>query len=133
MHEVEHISIYIQRRPDEVYQFASNPENLPSWAAGLATSKVQNNGDHWLAESPLGKVKIRFAETNQLGVMDHDVELDSGVVVHNPMRVVPSGQGSLLMFTLFRQSGMSDEQFAADKLAVENDFSTLKQLLERDR
>lgn len=133
MHEVEHISIYIQRRPDEVYQFASNPENLPSWAAGLATSKVQKNGDHWLAESPLGKVKIRFAKTNQLGVMDHDVELDSGVVVHNPMRVVPSGQGSLLMFTLFRQSGMSDEQFAADKLAVENDFSTLKQLLERDR
>lgn len=63
--------------------------------------------------------------------MDHDVELDSGVVVHNPMRVVPNGDGSEFIFTLLRQPGMSDDQFADDAQAVTKDLRTLKKLLER--
>lgn len=89
MQDVKHISIYIDRSPAEVYVFASNPANLPRWAAGLASAKVKQVGDVWLAEAPFGKVKIKFAPTNSFGVMDHDVELESGVVVHNPMRLCP--------------------------------------------
>ncbi len=37
MHDVRHISVYIARRPAEVYEFASNPRNLPRGAAGLAS------------------------------------------------------------------------------------------------
>ncbi len=47
------------------------------------------------------------------------------------MRVVPNGDGSELVFTLIRQSGMSDGQFVTDKAAVENDLKALKTLLER--
>jgi hypothetical protein len=47
------------------------------------------------------------------------------------MRVAPNGQGSEFVFTLIRQPGTSDEQFAKDKAAVENDLETLKDLLER--
>jgi hypothetical protein len=94
MHDVEHICIFIHRRPADVYAFASNPENLPRWAAGLASSEVKRDGDMWLADSPFGKVRIKFTEPNPFGVLDHDVELESGVVVHNPMRVVPNGYGS---------------------------------------
>lgn len=130
MHEVKHISIYIDCVPSDVYEFASNPENLPRWAAGLARSEVKRVGDSWVAEAPFGTVKIRFAERNSLGVMDHDVELDPGVVVHNPMRVVPNGDGSEFIFTLIRQPDMSDEQFAEDAGAVEKDLRTLKELLE---
>ena len=54
-----------------------------------------------------------------------------GVTVHNPMRVVAHREGSEFVFTLIRQPGMSDEQFAKDKAAVENDLKTLKDLLER--
>lgn len=131
MNEAQHISIYIDRLPSEVYEFASNPENLPHWAAGLASSEVKRDRDAWVAEAPFGKVKIRFSERNTLGIMDHDVELESGVVVHNPMRVVPNGDGSEFIFSLLRQAGMSDEQFAEDKQAVEKDLQTLKELLER--
>jgi len=63
--------------------------------------------------------------------MDHDVKLESGVTIHNPMRVVPNGDGSEFIFTLIRQPGMSDAQFAKDKAAVETDLKTLKDLLER--
>lgn len=130
MYDVEHISIYIHRAPADVYAYASNPQNLPLWAAGLARFEVTKQGDAWVAEAPFGKVKIKFAQANKFGVLDHDVELESGVVVHNPMRVVPNGEGSEFMFTLLRQPGMSNEQFAADAQAVTEDLRALKTLLE---
>ncbi|WP_300426898.1 SRPBCC family protein [uncultured Thalassolituus sp.] len=130
MQEVQHISIYIGCHPEDVYEFASKPDNLPLWATGLATSVVKRDGNVWVAEAPFGKVKIKFSERNVFGVMDHDVELDSGVVVHNPMRVVPNGDGSEFIFTLLRQPGISEEHFAQDKNAVEKDLKKLKEILE---
>ncbi len=131
MHHVRHISIFISRDPDEVYEFAADPRNLPQWAAGLARSDVRQQGDAWVAEAPFGQVRIRFAAPNAFGVMDHEVELASGRVVRNPMRVMRSSGGSEFVFTLCRQPDMSDEQFAADALAVEADLQRLKGLLEQ--
>jgi carbon monoxide dehydrogenase subunit G len=131
MHDVQHISISIARPPAEVYEFASDPRNLPRWAAGLARSEVRRDGDEWIADSPLGKVRVKFAPRNSFGVMDHDVALESGVTIHNPMRVVHNGDGSEFVFTLIRQPGISDGQFAQDKAMVEYDLKTLKELLER--
>ena len=131
MYDVHHISVHIARRPTEVYAFASDPRNLPRWAAGLARSEVRRDGDEWIADAPFGKVRVRFVQRNSFGVMDHDVKLESGVIIHNPMRVGFNGEGSEFVFTLIRQSGMSDGQFAKDKAAVENDLKTLKDLLER--
>ncbi|MBI2386550.1 MAG: SRPBCC family protein [Elusimicrobia bacterium] len=131
MDDVHHIGVHIARKPDEVYEFASDPRNLPLWAAGLARSEVRKDGDAWVARAPFGAVRIRFAERNRFGVLDHDVTLESGVAVHNPMRVVPGGEGSEFLFTLIRQPGMSDARLAEDKAAVEKDLKTLKELLER--
>lgn len=133
MHDVQHVSTFIARIPADVYEFASNPRNLPRWAAGLARSEVRQEGDVWLMDSPLGKVKVKFTERNTFGVLDHDVTLESGVTVHNPMRVMPHGDGSEVLFTLIRQPGTPDDKFAADKAAVETDLKTLKDLLERER
>lgn len=133
MDDVQHVSIYVDRPPGEVYDFAADPRNLPRWAAGLARAEVKKEGDHWLMESPMGKVKVRFAKRNSLGVLDHDVTTEAGVTIHNPMRVVPNGRGSQFTFTLIRQPGTPDEQFAADRAAVENDLRALKSLLEKDR
>lgn len=130
MLQAEHISIYIDRAPAEVYGFASNPLNLPHWATGLARSAVHRHGSDWLAEAPFGKVRIRFADQNQFGVMDHTVELESGERVYNPLRVVANGTGSELVFTLFRRAGMSAEQFADDRRAVARDLASLKKRLE---
>lgn len=131
--EVRHVSIFIARAPAEVYEFASDPRNLSRWAAGLARSSVSRDGDWWIAEAPFGRARIRFAEPNALGVMDHDVELESGEIVHNPMRVVPNGDGSELLFTLVRRPGVSDEELEADERMIESDLNRLKQLLEGSR
>lgn len=130
MNNVKFITTTINRTPADVYAYASNPHNLPHWAAGLARSEITKQGDAWVAEAPFGKVKIKFAPANSFGVLDHDVHLESGVVVHNPMRVVPNGKGSEFTFTLFQQADMSQQQFEEDAQAVAHDLHTLKTILE---
>jgi hypothetical protein len=130
MYEVRHISTFIARPPDEVYEFVFDARNLPRWAAGLAQSEMKKDGEEWTADAPFGSVRVRFAPRNPFGVLDHDVLLESGVTVHNPMRVMPNGAGSEFLFTLIRQPGMDDGQFETDRAAVERDLRALKTLLE---
>lgn len=127
--EVRHVSVSVDRPPEVVYAFAADIENLPRWATGLGQTMRHVDGE-WIAEGPLGQVTVRFAERNAFGVLDHDVVLESGATVHNPLRVVPNGAGSEVVFTLFRQPGASAEAFAKDAQAVERDLRTLKALLE---
>lgn len=130
MNEVRHVSISIDCPPEVAYAFASDPRNLPRWAAGLAKSEVTQDGDAWIATAPFGKVRIVFASANAFGVLDHDVTLESGESVRNPMRVLPNGKGSEFVFTLMKREGMSDRQFADDRAAILHDLKTLKRLLE---
>jgi len=109
----KHISVSINRSAAQVYEFASNPENLPKWAAGLSGS-IRKVNEEWIAESPMGTVKVKFAEKNKFGVLDHEVTLPSGVKIYNPMRVFPNNDGSELVFTLYRRPDVSDQEFAQD-------------------
>ncbi|WP_374074390.1 SRPBCC family protein [Bdellovibrio bacteriovorus] len=126
-----HISVSINHPSSEVYEFTSNPENLPKWAEGLSGGSVIKSGDFWVSESPMGKVKIKFAEKNNLGVLDHDVTLPSGETNHNPFRVLKNGDGSEVVFTLYRLPKVTDQDFEKDAKQVEKDLKKLKSLLEK--
>ena len=131
MYPARHMSITISRSPADIYLFASNPENLPQWAAGLSGASIKRSGDEWICDSPMGRVKVRFAEKNVFGVMDHDVTLPSGEVNHNPFRILANGSGSEVVFTLFKRPRMSDEDFERDASQIAKDLETLKRLMER--
>lgn len=124
-----HISTRIDRPVSDVYEFASDPANLPCWASGLGTSVELIDGQ-WLVESPMGRVAIVFAPRNEYGVLDHNVTLPSGETVYNPMRVIADGPASEVVFTLRRQPGQSDQDFAQDAETVAADLATLKTALE---
>ena len=123
------ISITLSRPPAAVYAFAANPKNLPKWASGLSGS-IKKVGGQWVAESPMGKVKIRFARKNAFGVLDHFVTVGSGETFYNPMRVQPNGKGSEVLFTLYRLPKVSDKAYAADAKHIRQDLAKLKALLE---
>jgi hypothetical protein len=127
--ESKHLSERINRPAAEVYDYASNPANLPEWAPGLGSSVEHVNG-RWLVDSPMGRVSVAFVPRNEYGVLDHDVTMPSGEIVYNPMRVTKDGNGSEMVFTLRRLPGMSDEDFERDAKAVAADLARLKRVLE---
>lgn len=113
-----------------VREFASDPRNLPQWVPSFCKS-VSQEGDHWIVQSPAGPVRFAFVEPNTFGVLDHTITFGDGRTVTNPMRVLPCGQGSLVMFTLFQVPGMGDAAFEADAELVHSDLQALKRLMER--
>lgn len=107
----QHIYISISRSWTEVYEFVRDPGNLSKWAAGATGS-------------------VKFAAKNDFGVLDHEVTIPNGEVVKVPFRVIPNGQGSELIFTLYQTPGMAEAQFMKDILMVSKDLQKLKQVLE---
>jgi uncharacterized protein YndB with AHSA1/START domain len=126
-----HVSRVIARPWPEVYAYASDPANLVHWASGLATATVTPAGDgSWQASSPFGDVTVRFAGPNDLGVVDHTVQMPDGTAVLNPMRVLPHDDGAEVVFTVRRRPGMSDDDVAADASTVATDLETLRGICE---
>jgi uncharacterized protein YndB with AHSA1/START domain len=129
MREVETLTVSIERPPRDVYEYVANPANLPRWASGLAGG-IENVKGEWIAASPVGRVKVRFAVRNEVGVLDHCVTLPDGAEVYVPIRVVANGPGSELSLTLFRSPEMTDEKFREDAQWVRRDLARLKTILE---
>ena len=124
-----HVSQVIHQDPASVYAFAADPDNLPRWAAGLAQSEITREGDLLVADSPMGRVSIRFGPPNAYGILDHDVTLPAGETVHNPMRVVAHPEGCEVIFTV-RELDLSDEEFDRDTESVAADLRRLRELTE---
>ena len=130
MRDVRIIHINIEAPAERVYAFVAEPANMPRWAPNFG-HEITPAGDHWIMHTAEGPVPVRFAPRNELGVLDHWVRLPGGEI-HNSMRVVPNGAGSVLTFTLFRQDGFTDAQFDEDAALVSSDLETLKGLIETD-
>lgn len=122
------ISLSIDAAPSRVYEFVSNPRNLPAWAPFFQS--VENVEGKWIIRTEQGIAELAFAQPNVFGVLDHTIAFDSGPRFHNPMRVVPNGSGSELMFTLFQQQETTDEQFQEDADQVLADLDSLRRRLE---
>ena len=129
--ESVHVSTTINCPAGDVYDYASNPANLSTWAAGLAQRDVQLVDGQWVVDSPMGRVIVAFAPPNDFGIVDHDVTLPHGETVRNPMRVIPNGDGCDVVFTVRRRPGMSETDLAADVEAVTADLAMLRSLMER--
>lgn len=127
--ETRHLSERIGRSAGDVYAYAADPANLPRWAPGLGTAVERVDGE-WFVETPAGRARIVFAPPNDYGVLDHEVTLPSGEVFHNPMRVIPDGDGSEIVFTLRRLPGVSDEDFERDAGLVAADLARLRDILQ---
>lgn len=130
LREARTLTISIACPPDDVWAFVADAANLPRWATASFHS-VRRDGDHWVLDTPDGEVTLRFVEPNPFGVLDQVVTLPSGLAIHVPMRVVPNGDGSEVIFTVLREPGVGAEAFARDVASVEHDLRSLKAALER--
>lgn len=126
-----HVSVIIKRSPSDVYDVARDSGRLPDWAAGLAGGAATVDDGHLVVDSPMGRVRVRFAERNELGVLDHEVTLPDGTTVYNPLRVLPHRDGAEVVFTLRQLT--ADDDLEQDAAAVMQDLGRLKDLLEQPR
>jgi hypothetical protein len=128
-YETRIVSLPVDLPADAVYEYAHRIENLPHWAAGLATT-LQNANGEWFTDAPTGRVTIAMVPRNPYGVMDHDVTLPDGVTLHIAFRVTTTGDGSLLALVVLRMPGATDTAFEQDVALVAKDLLALKTLLE---
>jgi hypothetical protein len=129
MTESRHLTVSIDRPAAAVYAYARDPAHLPDWAAGLAAGIRRERGE-WVADSPMGRVLVRFVPVNEYGVLDHDVVLPDGTSVTNPLRVLADGEGAEVVFTARRRPTMTDAEWAADVEAISADLERLKRAIE---
>lgn len=124
------ISVSIDCPFDDAYAYLGKPANFEHWAAVEPGSfRPLDNGD-WQGDTPFGFRHFRFSPPNNYGVLDHAVFVPDGEILYTPMRVVPNGEGTELIFTFFRREGMDDVQFSSAVEWIMTDFLTLKSLLE---
>ena len=124
------MNISINSKPQVVYDFISNLENLPRWAPKTFPSIKEMNGE-WVVKTQQGKIKVVLTERNNFGILDHHVKLTSGVEIYIPMRVIKNANGSEVMLTVFQTPEMTDEVFAKDVETVEKDLNHLKTIIEK--
>lgn len=128
-HPCRHLSLAIHCDMAKVYRFAANPRILPQWASGLSGGDIGLHNGEWVADSPMGKSTIRFAEENAYGILDHHVTLADGAHFYNPMRVFANGDGCEVIFTLFEREGMTQAAIEADAATILQDLQQLKKLM----
>ena len=128
------LSVSIAAPATDVYAFAANPRRLTEWATGLGSAPTPLPDGAWRLETSAGPMRVVFARANEFGVVDHVVTPLSGdgPAVDVPLRVVPNGDGSEVMITLFQQPGMLDAQYAADAALVQADLARLKHAIEHE-
>lgn len=125
------VTISIAHPAHLVYEFVADPSNLPRWASSFVLG-IRKSHEGWVLETSDGEVGFRYIRENDLGVLDHFVIPAPGIEIYVPMRVVPNGEGSEVMLTLYRDPDTSYEEFAADAEMVDRDLASLKRLLEKN-
>jgi len=124
------LTVSIEMEPKQVYEYVRNISHFPEWATSFCLS-VRPLEDHWWeVRTTDGSMNMRFVDDNDFGVLDHFVVAGEGQPILNAMRVIANGSGCEVLFTAFRQPGMSDEKFAQDASMIANDLNTLKRVLE---
>jgi hypothetical protein len=123
-------SVDIQATPDKVYAFLSDPMNWPEYAVVNLRSVSPGQNGWFKAVTKFGEGELKVNAVKELGVFDH-IWKGPQATWHVYSRVVPNGEGSTVMMTLFQPSVMTDQQFDHAMKEMDIEMGKLKEILER--
>jgi hypothetical protein len=117
-------SISIQATPETVLDLVGDAHAFPRWAPDFATSVRAENG-HWVINDEL---HIDLRVDRALGTVDilRVGHLPAGAY----SRVVPNGDGSEYLFTLFFPDGTEEAAITRQMAIVEEELRTIRALCE---
>ena len=117
-------SISIQASPAKVLDLVGDANALPRWAPNFATSVRPENG-HWLVDDEL---LIDLRVDRELGTVD--ILRPKLPPTGAYSRVVPNGEGSEYLFTLFFPDGTAEAAITKQMTVVEEELRTIRALCE---
>jgi polyketide cyclase/dehydrase/lipid transport protein len=127
-HRSDTRSVRIDAPPDHVFDFVSDPENLPRWAVGFcrAIRRDPTATDRWIVTTAQDDVPVRYVAERSLGVVDFVLSPAPGTEVTAFSRVLPSGTGAEYVFTQLQPAGMPDDAFDAQVHALIEELQLLR-------
>ena len=120
----------IQASPEKVYAFLADPMNWPQYAVVNLRSVSPGQNGWFKAVTKFGEGELKVNGLKEIGLFDH-VWKDPQATWHVYARVVPNGDGSTVMMTLFKPPAMSDQQFDHSMEEMDIEMDKLKEILER--
>lgn len=120
----------IQAAPEKVYAFLADPLNWPKYAVVNLRSVSPGQNGWFKAVTKFGEGELRVTGVKEFGLFDH-VWKDPQATWQVYGRVVPNGDGSTVMMTLFKPRVMSDELFDHSMKEMDIEMAKLKEILER--
>ncbi len=120
----------IQATPEKVYAFLADPLNWPQYAVVNLRSVSPGQNGWFKAVTKFGEGELRVNGVKEFGLFDH-VWKDMQATWQVYGRVVPNGDGSTVMMTLFKPPVMSDELFDHSMKEMDVEMAKLKEILER--
>jgi hypothetical protein len=123
-------SIYIHAQPASVFAFLANGENWPKFAIHNIFSIHPGEEGNWMIETPHGPGQLRLKTHEAYGIVDHEfIDAQEGRW-EVPARIVPAGDGAVVMMTLTKPAPMPESDFHVGMTLLDEEFATLKGLLE---
>ena len=123
-------SVDIAATPERVFAFLADPMNWPRYAVVNLRSVTKGEGGWHNALTKFGEGQIRIEAAEEHGIFDH-VWKDPQATWKVYSRVVPNGEGSTVMMTLFQPPVMTDAQFDAAMKEMDVEMAKLKELMEQ--
>ena len=125
------VSVTIDAAPKQVSADLMNVESHPEWGTEFFSEGVEDLGDgSWRVNIPMmgGNARMRIDGNEALGIIDMYIAPE-GVPFGAPLpvRVVPNGDGSDVLFTLTRLPGQTDEDWQAGIASMQRELTRLKE------
>ncbi|MBA2554960.1 MAG: SRPBCC family protein [Geodermatophilaceae bacterium] len=116
-------TISIAASPSAVYAFLADPYNLPRWAPDFA-SAVRPSGTDWLVDQGSAEVAITVRVSPEHGTIDLLAAANHSRGAFT--RVVPNGEGSEYLFTLFFAAETGEAAVEKQMTVVEEELRTIR-------
>jgi len=97
----------------------------------LMPDATKHDDGWWSFTSPWGPGKLKFFESRQLDILDHQF-VDNEAQWNVPMRIVSKGDDSEVITTIIKPDSISDQTFDERMKEIEKIMLSMKQIIEEN-
>lgn len=120
------MTVVLDARARDVYEYLSKVENLPEWANEFARELTWRDGEA-VVRNGLGEFVLRIEADPDTGVIDMLAGPTPEELAIFPTRVVElTRHTTAFSFTMFQQPGMPDELFESQHASLRREFDNIR-------